>query len=117
MLFWPGGSARRPGRAARDDRPPPPVHQPSVPAAGGQPGLGLPPPSSGQRRGSSDDGTDRPPVSGVPLLRVAPHDGMAGHARAHSEPQAGAAPVRLMGLVAIYQRPNTSKAAPEHTKY
>jgi putative transposase len=22
-----------------------------------------------------------------------------------------------MGLVAIYQRPNTSKAAPEHTKY
>jgi putative transposase len=24
---------------------------------------------------------------------------------------------RLMGLVAIYQRPNTSKAAPEHTKY
>ena len=25
--------------------------------------------------------------------------------------------MRLMGLVAIYQRPNTSKAAPEHTKY
>jgi putative transposase len=24
---------------------------------------------------------------------------------------------RLMGLVAIYQRPNTSKAAPEHAKY
>ena len=24
---------------------------------------------------------------------------------------------RLMRLVAIYQRPNTSKAAPEHTKY
>jgi putative transposase len=25
--------------------------------------------------------------------------------------------MRLMGLVAIYQRPNTSKAAPEHAKY
>ena len=25
--------------------------------------------------------------------------------------------MRLMGLVAIHQRPNTSKAAPEHTKY
>ena len=25
--------------------------------------------------------------------------------------------MRLMGLVAIYQRPNTSKAAAEHTKY
>ena len=25
--------------------------------------------------------------------------------------------MRLMGLVAIYQRPNTSKATPEHTKY
>lgn len=25
--------------------------------------------------------------------------------------------MRLMGVVAIYQRPNTSKAAPEHTKY
>ncbi len=25
--------------------------------------------------------------------------------------------MRLMGLVAIYQRPNTSKAAPEHIKY
>ena len=25
--------------------------------------------------------------------------------------------MRRMGLVAIYQRPNTSKAAPEHTKY
>lgn len=25
--------------------------------------------------------------------------------------------MRLMGLVAIYQRPNTSKAAPEHSKY
>jgi putative transposase len=25
--------------------------------------------------------------------------------------------MRLMGLVAIYQRPNTSKAAAEHVKY
>src|SRR4051812_24308834 len=25
--------------------------------------------------------------------------------------------MRLIGLMAIYQRPNTSKAAPEHTKY
>src|SRR3569832_1123168 len=25
--------------------------------------------------------------------------------------------MRLMGLVAIYQRPNTSKTAPEHTRY
>ena len=25
--------------------------------------------------------------------------------------------MRRMGLVAIYQRPNTSEAAPEHTKY
>src|SRR6476620_730080 len=25
--------------------------------------------------------------------------------------------MRLIGLVAVYQRPNTSKAAPEHTKY
>ena len=33
------------------------------------------------------------------------------------EPQAGAAPDAADGAGGIYQRPNTSKAAPEHTKY
>src|ERR687897_990476 len=94
MIFWPGGSARRPGRASRDDRPRAShrVQQPPVPAAGCRPGLGLPPPSSGQRRGSSADGTDRPSVPGAAFLLVAPHGGVAGHARAPGEPQAGAAP-------------------------
>src|ERR671910_898650 len=83
MIFWPGGSASRPGRASRDDRPcaSHPVHQPAVPPAGGQPGLGLPPPGSGQRGRSPADGADRPPVSGAALLRLAPHDGMAEHTK------------------------------------
>ena len=56
-------------------------------------------------------------IFGVPLLRVAPHGGVAGHPGLCRQPQAGAAPDAPDGLVAIYQRPNTSKAAPERTKY
>ena len=80
--------------------------------------VSLPPPGSGQCRGSPADGADRPPVPGVPLLRVAPHG--AAWLTTQSFPvnrKRVQRLMRLMGLVAIYQRPNTSKAAPEHTKY
>jgi transposase-like protein len=87
--------ARRLGKEAgpsRDDRPRASylVRQSPVPAAGCQPGVGLPPPGSGQRRRSPADGTDRPSVLGAALLRLAPHGGVAGHPGFPRQPQAGA---------------------------
>src|SRR3954454_678759 len=135
MIFWPGGSARRPGRASCDDRPRAshPVHPPPVPPAGGQPGVSLPPLGSGQRGRSPADGADRPPVPGAAVLRLPPRGREGGRPKGAQGSRRMAAwlatqghtvnrkrvqrLMRLMGLVAIHQRPNTSKAAPEHTKY
>src|SRR3954469_15155612 len=75
---------------------------------------GLPPPGSGQRGRSPADGADRPPVPGAALLWLAPHGGLATQGFAVNRKRVQRL-MRLMGL--IYQRPNTSKAAPEHTKY
>src|SRR3954465_14333171 len=112
MIF--GQEARQGGRAERRAM----IRIPLCPSAGSATcwrSAGLPPPGSGQRGRSPADGADRPPVSGVPLLWVAPHGGVADHPGLCRQPQAGQRLMRLMGL--IYQRPNTSKAAPEHTKY
>src|SRR3954466_6468137 len=75
---------------------------------------GLPPPGSGQRGRSPADGADRPPVPGAALLWLAPHGGLATQGFAVNRKRVQRL-MRLMGL--IYQRPNTSKAVPEHTKY
>src|SRR6516162_1405920 len=72
---------------------------------------------TGQRGRPRDHGADRPAVSGPTLLRLAPDGGMAGDPRSPGQPQAGPAAVRLIGRVAIYQRPNTSKAAMAHKVY
>src|SRR4051812_32354007 len=120
MIFWPGGSARRPGRASRDDRPRAsyPVHQPPVPPAGGQPGVSV------YRRPapvSADDLRLMELIDRQYLARpfygsrrMAAWLATQGFAVNRKRVQRL---MRLMGLVAIYQRPNTSKAAPEHTKY
>src|SRR3954451_12364153 len=116
-IFWPGGSARRPGRASRDDRPcaSHSVHPPPVPPAGGQPGYRRPAPVS------ADDLRLMELIDRQYLAR--PFYGSRrmtawlatqGHTVNRKRVQRL---MRLMGLVAIYQRPNTSKAAPEHTKY
>ena len=76
---------------------------------------GVPAPGGGQRRRPRADGADQyliRPFYGS--RRMAAWLNTQGHAVNRKRVQRL---MRLMGLVAIYQRPNTSKAAAEHIKY
>jgi transposase InsO family protein len=59
----------------------------------------------------------RSAISGPVLLRFAPDGGVAGDPRPLPQLQAGARLMRLLGLAAIYQRPNTCKPAVAHKVY
>src|SRR5438477_13070781 len=82
-----------------------------MPVVGDNPVFGLPPASRGQREGPRDHGAYRSAVPGSAVLRLAADGGVAGDPGPCRQPQAGAAPDALAGLVAILQRPNTSKPA------
>src|SRR5271167_2675421 len=88
-----------------------------MPVVGGIALFGLPPAGRGQRGGRCHHGADRPAVSGQAVLRLTPDGGMAGHPGSPGQPQASAAADAVDGLVAVYQRPNTSKPAPENKVY
>src|SRR4029077_5928395 len=101
-----------------------------MPAVGDIAFFGLPPASRGQRGGLRDHGADRSAVPGSAVLRLPAGGGGAGGARPPRQPpRAGAAHgdvvnrkgvgrlMRLAGLVAIFQRPNTSKPAVAHKIY
>src|SRR6266403_5609109 len=112
MMFWHESSATEPGGTARDGRVPEPgaANIPEMPVAGMASLISVPQAGRGRRGGSCDYGADRSALSGPALLRLAPDGGMAGDPRPSRQPQAGAARLmRLLGLAAIYQRPNTSK--------
>src|SRR5437899_8718742 len=82
-----------------------------MPVVGGIPRFGLPPAGRGQRRGLRDHGTDRPYYGS---RRMAAWLATQGHIVNRKRIRRL---MRLMGLVAIYQRPNTSKAAAAHKVY
>src|SRR5438067_10329827 len=90
---------------------------PAMPVAGGAPLVSVPQAGGGRRRGSCDYGADRSALSGPALLWLAPDDGMAGDPRPSRQPQRVQRLMRLLGLAAIYQRPNTSKPAAAHKIY
>ena len=86
----------------------------AVPVAGGVALFGLSPAGRGQRGGPRHHGTDRPAVSGRPYYgsrRRAAWLATQGHSVNRKRVRRL---MRLMGLVAIYQHPNTSKAATAH---
>src|SRR5215472_2461309 len=99
MIFWHESSATEPGGTARDGR----VHEPgaanipAMPVAGAAPLVGVPQAGRGQRGGSCDYGAGRSALSGPPLLRLAPDDGVAGNPRPSRQPQASAAPDATVG--------------------
>src|SRR5439155_18900006 len=88
-----------------------------MPVAGGVTRGGLPGGGSGQRRRSYDHGSDRPAVSGAALLWLAPNDGVVGTQGHLVNRKPVRRLMRLLGLVAIYQRPHTSKPAVAHKVY
>src|SRR6516164_7060322 len=63
----------------------------AVPVAGGVALFGLSPGDRGQRGRLRHHGTDRPPLSGPAVLRLAPNGGMAGDPGSPGQPQAGPA--------------------------
>src|SRR5919112_2278103 len=93
MIFWPGGSASKPGRAPRDDRSHAshPAGDPSVPDPEPQPRHGVPTPGGGQRRRPRADGADRPAVPDPAVLWLAPDGGLAEHKKKPGGTQAGGA--------------------------
>jgi transposase InsO family protein len=83
----------------------------------GIPRFGLPPAGRDQRGGLHDHGADRLAVLGAALLRFAAEAAWLatqGHVVNRKRVQRL---MRLAGLVAIYQRPNTSKPAVAHKIY
>jgi putative transposase len=83
--------------------------------------LGLPPAGRDQRGGLRDHGADRSAVSSTTVLRLAADGRLAGDTLATQGYVVNRKRVRrlmrLAGLAAIYQRPNTSKPAPAHKIY
>ena len=118
-FFWHESSTNEPSRTACARR----AHGPgaaditAVPVVGGLALFGPPAAGRGRRGGPSHHGADRSAVSGPAVLRLAPDVGMAGHPRSPGQHKRVQRLMRLMGLVAIYQRPNTSKAAAAHKVY
>src|SRR5215469_10327931 len=112
MIFWHESSATEPGGTARDGR----AHEPgaadipAMPVAGAASLVSLPEPGRGQRGGSCDYGADRSALSGATLLWLATQGHRVNRKRVQRL-------MRLLGLVAIYQRPNTSKPAAAHKIY
>src|SRR5271169_5574702 len=111
MIFWHESSATEPGGTARDGR----VHErgaaniPAMSVAGAAPLVSVSQAGRGRRGGSCDYGADRSALSGPALLRLAPDGGWLatqGHRVNRKRVQRL---MRLLGLAAIYQRPNTSK--------
>ena len=101
---------------ASHDRPRPPaaVFGASMYPAGRQPGLGVLPVGTDQGRRPGVDGPDGPSVFEDPLLRLQEDEGLAAATGLSGEPKRVRRLMRLMGLEAIYRRPNTSKPAPGH---
>src|SRR6516162_10244034 len=119
MIFWHESSANEPSGTSHAGR----ARERSVagitavPVAGGVALFGLSPAGRGQRGGPRHHGTDRPAVSGPALLPLAPDGGVAGDPRPFGQSQTGPAPDAAHGASAIYQHPNTSKAATAHKIY
>src|SRR5215472_15372941 len=88
-----------------------------MPVAGSVTRVGLPEAGRGQCRGSGNHGADRPAVPGAALLRLAADGGVAGDPGHVVNRKQVRRLMRLAGLVAIYQRPNTSKPAVAHKIY
>src|SRR5215469_15879609 len=88
-----------------------------MPVAGSVTLFALPPAGRAQRGRSCDHGADRSAVSGPALLWLAP-DGawLATQGQVINRKRAQRL-MRLLGLAAIYQRPNTSKPAAGHKIY
>jgi putative transposase len=65
------------------------------------------------------DDADRPPVSAHAVLRFSADDSLVSDAGSHGQVNRKRVQrlMRLMGLEAIYQRPRTSRPAPEHRVY
>jgi hypothetical protein len=79
--------------------------------------VSLPQAGRGQCAGSCDHCADRTALSGSPLLRLAPDRGVVGDP-SHSVNRKGVQRLmRLLGLAAIYQCPNTSKPAAAQKVY
>jgi HTH-like domain len=88
-----------------------------MPAVGGLPCFGLPPAGRDQRGRLHDHGADRSAVPGPSGLWLAADGGWLatqGHLVNRKRIQRL---MRLAGLVAIYQQPNTSKPAAAHKIY
>src|SRR3954468_21161752 len=90
-IFWHASSVAEPGGEASDDRPAEqaPVANPAMPVAGAQSLVALLSAGTRQDGGSGADGTDRPPVPGDAVLRLAQDDGLAAPRGPCRQPQAG----------------------------
>src|SRR5437588_167471 len=119
MIFWHESSATKPGGTTRDGRAHKPgaANIPAMPVAGGASLVSVPQAGGGRRRGSCDYGADRSALSGPALYgsrRMAAWLATQGHRVNRKRVQRL---MRLLGLAAIYQRPNTSKPAAAHKIY
>src|SRR6187431_1742552 len=90
-IFWHASSVAEPGGEASDDRPAEqaPVANPAMPVAGAQSLVALLSAGNRQYGGSGADGTDRPPVPGDAVLRLAQDDGLAAPRGPCRQSQAG----------------------------
>src|SRR4051794_18929006 len=90
-IFWHASSVAEPGGEASDDRPAEqaPVANPAMPVAGAQSLVALLSAGTRQDGGSGADGTDRPPVPGDAVLRLAQDDGLAAPRGPCHQSQAG----------------------------
>src|SRR5215468_10490605 len=119
MIFWHESSATEPGGTARDGR----AHEPgaanisAMSVAGAAPLITVSQAGRDQRAGSCDYGADRLALSGPAYYgsrRMAAWLATQGHRVNRKRVQRL---MRLLGLAAIYQRPNTSKPAEGHKIY
>src|SRR3954454_18738302 len=90
-IFWHASSVAEPGGEASDDRPAEqaPVANAAMPVAGAQSLVALLSAGTRQDGGSGADGTDRPPVPGDAVLRLAQDDGLAAPRGPCRQSQAG----------------------------
>src|SRR5947209_5410921 len=119
MIFWHESSATKPGGTTRDGRAHEPgaANIPAMPVAGGAPLVSVPQAGGGRRRGFAvmaliDRHYLARPYYGS--RRMAAWLTTQGHRINRKRVQRL---MRLLGLAAIYQRPNTSKPAPAHKIY
>src|SRR6266851_10472597 len=118
MIFYHESSANEPGKTVCAGRPARHAScHPAVRLDDGEPLVGLPAAGAGQRRGSGDHGADRSAVCGAAVLRLTPHDGVVATQGHRVNRKRVRRLMRQLGLVAIYQRPNTSKATAAHKTY